>query len=86
MVGDGLLLAAGSDGSTIEGLDIVGFPDNSFTDGAGIHIQSNDNLVQSNFLGTDLTGTTAGYRRLLRCVHRRRHRTTPSAARDPRAT
>ena len=28
MLGDGLVLAPGSDGSTIEGLDIVGFPEN----------------------------------------------------------
>ena len=60
MVGDGLLLAAGSDGSTIEGLDIANFPDSSFTDGAGIHIQSNGNLIQSNYLGTDPTGKAAG--------------------------
>jgi hypothetical protein len=60
MQGDGLLLAPGSDGSTIQGLDIAGFPDSSFTDGAGIHIQSNGNLIQSNFLGTDLTGKAAG--------------------------
>jgi len=60
MTGDGLLLAPGSNGSTIEGLDIAGFPDSSGTDGAGIHIQSNGNLVQANFLGTDLTGKAAG--------------------------
>ena len=59
-VGDGLLLAAGSDGSTIEGLDIANFPDRSGTDGAGIHILSNGNLIQSNYLGTDLTGKAAG--------------------------
>ena len=59
MIGDGLLLATGSGGSTIKGLDIVGFPDSSFTDGAGIHIQSNNNLVESDFLGTNLTGTAA---------------------------
>jgi hypothetical protein len=60
MIGDGLLLAPGSDGSTVEGLDIVNFPDNTFTDGAGIHIQSSGNLVRSNDLGTDLSGKTAG--------------------------
>ena len=60
MVGDGLLLAAGSDGSTIEGLDIANFPDSSGTDGAGIHIQSNGNFIQSNYLGTDPTGKAAG--------------------------
>ena len=53
LTGDGLLLASGSDGSTIKGLAIANFA------GAGIHIQSNDNLIQSNFLGTDLTGTIA---------------------------
>ena len=72
MVGDGLLLAPGSDGSTIEGLDIANFPDTSFTDGAGIHILSNGNLVQSNFLGTDLTGKAAGPGNFYRGLHRRR--------------
>src|SRR5208283_2452887 len=47
---DALLLAPGSDGSTIQGLDIA-----DFTTGAGIHIQSNGNLVQEDYLGTDLT-------------------------------
>jgi hypothetical protein len=60
MAGDGFLLAPGSDGSTIQGLDIVDFPDNTFTDGAGIHIQSGSNLIRSNELGTDLTGKAAG--------------------------
>ncbi|MGC8639322.1 MAG: beta strand repeat-containing protein [Isosphaeraceae bacterium] len=58
-IGDGLLLAQGSDGSTIEGLDIVNFPDSSFTDGAGIHIQSSNNLIVSNWLGPGPSGQTA---------------------------
>ena len=54
LAGDGLVLVAGSDGSTVEGLDIYNF------NGAGIHIQSNSDIVQGNYLGTDVTGTTAG--------------------------
>ena len=57
---DALLLAPGSNGSTIEGLDIVDFQDPNFTTGAGIHIQSNGNTVQDDFLGTDPTGKSAG--------------------------
>src|SRR4051794_20183650 len=60
LVGDGLLLAAGSDGRTVPGLAITGFPDSSFTDGAGIHLLSSGNLVRSNYLGTDATGKAPG--------------------------
>ena len=62
LAGDGLLLAAGSDGSTIQGLAIDNFPDPNFTfaTGAGVHIQSNGNLVRSTFLGTNLAGSAAG--------------------------
>ena len=44
-----------SAGSTIIGLDIY-----NFTGGSGIHIQTNDNLITGNFLGTDVNGTAAG--------------------------
>ena len=57
---DALLLAPGSDGSTIQGLNIADFLDPSFTTGAGIDIQSNGNLVREDYLGTDLTGKSAG--------------------------
>ncbi len=55
VAGDGLQLASGSDGSRIRGLDIEGF-----ASGAGIDVVSNDDVIQSNYLGTDVTGTTAG--------------------------
>jgi hypothetical protein len=50
--GDGLVLAAGSDGSTIEGLDIIGF-----ATGAGIHVVSAGDTIESNDLGVTTTGT-----------------------------
>ena len=63
--GDGLVLGfrpagasvsgTSSAGSTIIGLDIY-----NFTGGAGIHIQTNGNLVTGDFLGTDVNGTAAG--------------------------
>ena len=49
----GLTLAAGSSGSTIKGLAI-----NRFS-GDGILIQTSNNVVTGNFLGTDATGTLA---------------------------
>ena len=51
---DGLLLAPGADSSTIKGLDLAAFG------GAGIHVQSNGDIIVGNFLGTDLTGKAAG--------------------------
>jgi hypothetical protein len=57
---DALVLAPGSDGSTIQGLDIADFQDPNFTTGAGIHIESNGNLVREDYLGTDPTGESAG--------------------------
>jgi hypothetical protein len=47
----GLTLGAGSDGSTIKGLNITNFS------GHGIVIQSNGNFVLGNFIGVDATGT-----------------------------
>jgi hypothetical protein len=47
----GLKLAAGSDGSTVSGLCVSGFGN-----GAAIQIESDGNLVERNYLGTDITG------------------------------
>ncbi len=51
--GDGLDLAAGSDNSRVRGLDIYGF-----SSGAAIDVQSNSDVIQNNYLGTDITGST----------------------------
>ena len=51
---NGLVLASGSDGSTIEGLDIVDFG------GTGISVQSNNDTIMDNLIGTDPTGTAKG--------------------------
>src|SRR5262249_23037043 len=48
---DGLVLAAGSGGSTIRGLDITSFS------GDGIVVRSNGNMIIGNFVGVDTTGT-----------------------------
>ncbi len=48
---DGLQLTSGSNGSTIRGLAI-----NRFLDGIGI--DSANNIIEGNFIGTDVTGTT----------------------------
>ena len=57
---NGLLLGAGSDGSTIRGLAINNFasvPSANVNDGgAGIRIESNNNTIEGNFIGTDTTG------------------------------
>ena len=53
VLGSGLTLSPGSDGSTIRGLDIYGFSQQ----GAGLLIQSSDNFIESSYLGTDGTGT-----------------------------
>jgi hypothetical protein len=51
---DGLTLGAGSDGSTITGLDIADFA------GAGINVRSNHDTITDNRIGTDPTGSAAG--------------------------
>src|SRR5262249_32251238 len=51
---DGLTLASGSGGSTIAGLSISGF-----AIGAGISIESDDNLILADYLGIDIMGGTA---------------------------
>ena len=50
---NGLTLASGSDGSTIQGLVIQGF------DKRGIVLNSDNHTIRGNYLGTDATGTTA---------------------------
>ena len=52
----GLDLAIGSAGSTIKGLDIYGF---SGIGGSGIHVESDDDAIEGNYVGTDVTGTIA---------------------------
>ncbi|MGD9126238.1 MAG: DUF4347 domain-containing protein, partial [Planctomycetia bacterium] len=49
----GLLLGSGSDGSTIQGLVINYFSSN------GIAVNSDNNVIAGNFIGTDTTGTIA---------------------------
>ena len=49
---DGLILGAGSGGSTIRGLVVNHFA------GDGIVVQSNGNTIAGNFVGVDPTGTT----------------------------
>lgn len=50
---DGLVLAAGSSGSTIRGLIINRFTGN----GIRVNFMSNDNFIEGNRIGTDWTGT-----------------------------
>ncbi len=51
MVGDGLVLAAGSDGSSIIGLSIYGFRTVTGNDGAGIDIQGSDDTLAADWIG-----------------------------------
>ena len=46
VAGNGLTLGSGSSGSTIEGLDLVGFQS-----GAAINAESNGNLIEENYAG-----------------------------------
>lgn len=56
---NGLVLGAGSGGSTLEGLDITNFrADSNGNGGVGILVQSNGNKIAGNFIGIDPTGTT----------------------------
>ncbi len=48
---NGFHLDSGSDGSTIRGLAIGNF------NGDAVHVDSNDNFVEGNFIGTDAGGT-----------------------------
>ncbi len=63
--GDGLVLGSAPPGESVGGTSsagstIIGLNIYNFTGGAGIHIQTNGNLVTGNFLGTDVNGTAAG--------------------------
>ena len=51
---DGLILGAGSGGSTITGLNIVNFA------GAGIHVESPGDTITANLIGTNAAGTGTG--------------------------
>src|SRR5262249_5751367 len=44
----------GSDGSTIRGLNIFRCP------GDGIHLNTSNNVIAGNYIGTNLAGTAAG--------------------------
>ncbi len=60
---DGLILGAGSSGSTIRGLSITNFATVLFPGtvyGAGIRILSNNNIIEGNFVGADTTGFNSG--------------------------
>lgn len=51
----GLVLGAGSEGSTVQGMQFVGFPDD------GIHVESDSNLIRCNILGaTDANSSNGG--------------------------
>jgi hypothetical protein len=49
---NGLTLDTGSDGSRVQGLVIQQFPDN------GIRVESSNNEIEGNYIGTDETGST----------------------------
>jgi parallel beta-helix repeat protein len=52
--------AEDSSGSTIQGLAINGFgKGGNFPLGNGIWVQTNNNIIQDNYIGTDISGTTA---------------------------
>ena len=62
IAGDGLDLGAGSGGSTIGGFDIIDFSlENSSGQTAGIAIESNDNVLQGNYVGVLTNGSSALY-------------------------
>jgi Right handed beta helix region len=52
--GNGITLGSGSDGSTIQGLDLVGF-----ATGAAVLVDSTGDTVAANYLGLTTTGTSA---------------------------
>ncbi|MEG4634753.1 DUF4347 domain-containing protein, partial [Microcoleus sp. AR_TQ3_B6] len=51
--------AEDSSGSTIQGLAINGFGKGGNYSGRGILVQTNNNIIQDNYIGTDISGTTA---------------------------
>src|SRR4028118_1629723 len=50
--------AEDSSGSTIQGLVINGFGKGGNYAGNGILVQTNNNIIQDNYIGTDISGTT----------------------------
>jgi hypothetical protein len=62
---DGLILAAGSDGSTIRDLAVYGFIDddpgtpNTDPEGDGIRVESDGNAIEDSRIGTDFADTTS---------------------------
>ena len=54
ITGNGITLAAGSDGSTIKGMTIGNFPE------AGIYVESEENTILDNYLGTNAAGDDLG--------------------------
>ena len=54
--GNGLVLAGANGGSTVKGLAIHSFGTGVNESGYGIIIESNNNRVEGNFIGTDATG------------------------------
>jgi trimeric autotransporter adhesin len=56
---NGLTLAIGSNGSTIRGLSITNFLGTASPGGHGIVVFSNNNVIQSNFIGLDTSGNAA---------------------------
>ncbi|MEM7117758.1 MAG: right-handed parallel beta-helix repeat-containing protein [Chloroflexota bacterium] len=54
----GLLLAAGSDGSHIEGVVIGDFGSDPVVGGKGLQIESSDNIIRCNHIGVATDGTT----------------------------
>ena len=55
LLGDGIVLGAGSGGSTVQGFVISGF-----ISGAGIHVESAGNVIAGDWLGLDTSGLGAG--------------------------
>src|SRR4028118_1071894 len=51
--------AEDSSGSTIQGLVINGFGNGGNSGGNGILVQTNNNIIQDNYIGIDVSGTTA---------------------------
>ena len=58
----GLVLAAGSGGSTVKGLSITGFKESGTTaaDGDGIEVESGNNTIVGNFIGVTPGNVAAG--------------------------
>jgi trimeric autotransporter adhesin len=57
---NGLTLSIGSNGSTIRGLSIMNFLGTASPGGHGIIVFSDSNVIQSNYIGIDASGNSAG--------------------------